>query len=275
MIYFNKYKGIVIVVSIFLSFSLMTLGWVDIENHSLYARCPNGSHKSPSGDCEQVVKSNTKLPRCPNGSHRSPDGNCESVNGSIQGDNSSTDKPNHANHPKKEKNNNSNNNERGINEQPQYKFINPSNTDNNTTTIDTTSSTNLQIGQCDESLWNHVYHPERLQIIDRCKTVSGVIDSIKTEVDGDYHISLILDPQFSNLINSANVNGQFGDMIVEPICQQPITQLDALSGCSNFHQVIDIPEVGSHVNVTGSYVLDNQHGGWAEIHPVTSMLKIQ
>jgi len=42
------------------------------------ARCPNGYHKSPSGDCEKVT--DTKgMPRCPNGSHRSPDGDCERV----------------------------------------------------------------------------------------------------------------------------------------------------------------------------------------------------
>ena len=43
------------------------------------ARCPNGYHKSPSGDCEKVT--DTKgMPRCPNGYHRSPDGDCEQVN---------------------------------------------------------------------------------------------------------------------------------------------------------------------------------------------------
>ena len=131
----------------------------------------------------------------------------------------------------------------------------------------------LQV-KCDQSLWNHVYHPERLQIVDKCKTVSGVIESKKPEADGDFHIRLKLDPQFSNLINVANVNGQLGDMVVEPVCQKAITQLDAIPACLNFHQDINIPMVGSHVNVTGSYVLDKEHGRWAEIHPVTSIVKI-
>jgi hypothetical protein len=100
--------------------------------------------------------------------------------------------------------------------------------------------------QCDKSLWNHVYNPSRLQLVDNCRTVSGVIDSIRTEQDGDYHIRLKLDPQFSSFINSANVIGQSGDLVVEPICINPVTQPDA-----------------------GSYVLDKQHGDWAEIHPVT------
>ena len=41
-------------------------------------RCPNGYHKSPSGDCEKVT--DTKgMPKCPDGYHRSPDGDCEKV----------------------------------------------------------------------------------------------------------------------------------------------------------------------------------------------------
>ncbi len=46
------------------------------------ARCPNGYHKSPSGDCEKVT--DTKgMPRCENGYHRSPDGDCERVSSSA------------------------------------------------------------------------------------------------------------------------------------------------------------------------------------------------
>src|ERR687888_1811348 len=43
------------------------------------SRCPNGYHKSPSGDCELVVP-HKGLPRCPSGFHRSPSGICEAVN---------------------------------------------------------------------------------------------------------------------------------------------------------------------------------------------------
>src|SRR6476619_8499764 len=52
---------------------------INFENHSVLARCPNGTHKSPSGDCEKFVP-HKGLPRCPNGSHRTPDGShCEKV----------------------------------------------------------------------------------------------------------------------------------------------------------------------------------------------------
>jgi hypothetical protein len=49
------------------------------------ARCPNGTHKNPSGDCEAVV-SHEGLPRCPNGSHRSLSGDCERVRPSSSED---------------------------------------------------------------------------------------------------------------------------------------------------------------------------------------------
>ena len=55
------------------SFSYFTTG-----THQAFARCPNGSHKSPSGDCEKIV-SHEGLPRCPNGYHRSPGDKCEKV----------------------------------------------------------------------------------------------------------------------------------------------------------------------------------------------------
>src|SRR5215216_7049443 len=45
---------------------------------SASSRCPNGYHRSPSGDCERVTDTRG-MPRCPNGYHRSPDGDCESV----------------------------------------------------------------------------------------------------------------------------------------------------------------------------------------------------
>ena len=40
------------------------------------SRCPDGYHRSPSGDCERVTDTRG-MPRCPDGYHRSPDGDCE------------------------------------------------------------------------------------------------------------------------------------------------------------------------------------------------------
>jgi hypothetical protein len=123
---------------------------------------------------------------------------------------------------------------------------------------------------CDQSLWNHVYHSFRLQVNDPCITVTGTIDKIKAEKDGDLHIRVNLDPEFNNLLNDANLAGQAGDLVVEPICQGPVTQRDAIASCQDFHQDINIPSIGTHVTITGDYVLDTEHG-WMEIHPVTNI----
>lgn len=212
-----------------------------LESHEAIARCPNGFHKSPDGNCEALT-SHQGLPRCPNGYHRSPNGSCEAVSGSGNS----------------EINNNilaNNGNTNGIGVE------NPS----------SNNSTISSLGLCDQTLWNHVYNSARLQVIDPCKTVSGIIDTIRVESDGDFHMRLRVDPQFASMINSANVNGQFGDLVLEPICQNPVTQPDATAACQNFHQNLKIPPIGIHVTVTGSYVHDLDHGGWSEIHPVTSI----
>ena len=243
------------------------------------ASCPAGSHKSPSGDCEKVTDNKGK-PRCPNGYHRSPGGICERVtsfgnNGGVSSDSdisgdgvigslggeghSSTDASNSAS-----------------NGDSSHPFANGDINSNNpeSQSFKTNHSSNSKEVKCDQSLWNHVYNPQRLLVVDPCKTVSGIIESKRSEADGDYHIRLKLDPQFSNLVNAANLKEQFGDLVLEPICMNRVTQTDAISACHNFRQNIDIPAVGSHVQVTGSYVLDKQHGKWAEIHPITSINKL-
>ena|SRR5437867_1063507 len=141
-----------------------------------------------------------------------------------------------------------------------------------------TSSASIEgtADECDVSLWEHVYSPERLKIVDDCKTVTGVIEAISAENDGDYHVLVKLDRQYEDLVNLENIKHQKGDLVVETICQIPVTQRNAVSACLNFNaKHIDIPPVGSHVRVTGSYVLDLQHGGWAEIHPATSIVVLE
>jgi hypothetical protein len=128
---------------------------------------------------------------------------------------------------------------------------------------------------CDESLWQHVYNPQRLQVVKRCITVTGKIVKRKAEPDGDVHIQLKLDSQFQNLLNERNRRGQNGNLVLEPVCVGPVTQADAKAACRNFTNKVHIPAVRTRVSVTGSYVLDTapKHG-WMEIHPVTSIKPI-
>lgn len=266
-----SYRLVVLIFTILVSSVLLlsSMSATTLDKNQAFARCPAGTHKSPSGDCETVA-SHAGLPRCPNGFHRSPGGICEPVaspgnNGgstSSSGLNTEGRSTNGANNnnispPLSAENSNNNNN------------INPT-----APSLSISQSTPTDEGKCDQSLWNHVYNPQRLQVVSPCKSVLGVIESKRVEKDGDYHIRVKLDPQFSNLINSANIKNQLGDLVVEPICVNKVTQADAVSACENFHQNIVIPSIGSHVNITGSYVLDKEHGNWAEIHPITSITKI-
>jgi hypothetical protein len=122
---------------------------------------------------------------------------------------------------------------------------------------------------------SHVYHPDRLDVLEPCITASGAIAFERREPDGDYHIGLKLDPQFAGLVNACNatcLNGaEHGDLVLEPICELPVTQADAVAACTGYHNPLIVPPIGSHVIVTGPHVLDLDHG-WLEIHPVASLV---
>jgi hypothetical protein len=138
----------------------------------------------------------------------------------------------------------------------------------NRSTKQETSS--VVINNCDSKLWEHVYHKYRLEVIEECKSVTGTIEKIRKEDDGDLHMLLKLDAGQENLLNDKNISGQHGDLVLEPICVNKVTQEDAKEPCSGYVNDVKIPKVGDHVKVTGSYVLDKEHG-WNEIHPVTAI----
>lgn len=140
---------------------------------------------------------------------------------------------------------------------------------------------------CDDTLWKHVYHPSRLAVQDKCVSVTGTIvdatvnekvrhkDGVRHEPDGDTHGWLKLDPGQDKFVNDINKRDEQGNLIFEIICKFPVTQADAKSACKGFKNSVKLPPVGSHVTITGSWVKDNDHNGWLEIHPVTSITVIK
>ncbi|TMI57170.1 hypothetical protein E6H18_05570 [Candidatus Bathyarchaeota archaeon] len=80
---------------------------------------------------------------------------------------------------------------------------------------------------------NHVYNPDRLQIVNSCITA---------------------------------------DLVVEIICVTTPSQTDAIPACQNYTNQIPVPSAGQHITITGPYVLDTDHYNWAEIHPVYSLV---
>src|SRR5215831_3535141 len=120
---------------------------------------------------------------------------------------------------------------------------------------------------CGTALWRHIYHPDRLHLVRRCMTVRGQVTELRWEPDGDLHILLATRP---GLVNAANDEYEHGDLVLEEICQGNVTQADAVAACHGVPHDLTVPSVGDRVTVSGSYVLDADHG-WMEIHPVTKL----
>ena len=57
---------------------------------------------------------------------------------------------------------------------------------------------------CNPELWNHVYDPARLRVVDSCRTVTGVVSDMHTNEDGDIDMRMAVDPAFVSLLNDGN-----------------------------------------------------------------------
>ena len=122
----------------------------------------------------------------------------------------------------------------------------------------------------------NVYHPNRLKVVLACTTISGTVKTRRSEDDGDVHFDVALDSQYAGMLTSANYSAQHRWLVVEivpadePGCTpgqspKPATGTYNYGICTGADE--STPAVGSHIYVTGPYVLDEDHGGWAEVHP--------
>ncbi|MEP6705640.1 MAG: hypothetical protein ABJB34_12605 [Acidobacteriota bacterium] len=131
-------------------------------------------------------------------------------------------------------------------------------------------SKNSPGAKCDPTLWQHVYDAARLEVISECKLVTGIIEELDHNEDGDTHMLLRLDPGQEDLLKKKNISKKDGDLVIEVVCANPIKEKKVGAVCDGYSSGVRIPAVGEHVKVTGSFVLDS-HNGWTEIHPVTSI----
>lgn len=129
---------------------------------------------------------------------------------------------------------------------------------------------------CPTNPLDNVYHPARLVVEKACQTISGVVDTVRHEGDGDLHIDVKLDPAYANLVNSVNLSAQRGDLVTEIV---PADQPGCTPGqpprpphgdydygiCTG--RDLQTPSLGAHVSMVGSYNLDTAHG-WMELHPI-------
>jgi len=143
----------------------------------------------------------------------------------------------------------------------------------------------LAAGQCK---WGPplagVYFPSRLRLVDRCLTLSGTVDCLKVEPDGDVHVRLRVDPQYAGLLQPSNslqtCANQPGPHLVVEIIPQHSEGLLFRTNNADAGGFIDppVPAPGDHITVTGPHVIDTNilhrvlyqgraAENWAEIHP--------
>lgn len=124
--------------------------------------------------------------------------------------------------------------------------------------------------ECDPALWKYVYDAQRLHVVDKCKIVTGIIEETNADEDGDQHMLLKLDKGQKELLTKKNKTKKQGDLVIEAVCINNITRKRAMGACTGYVNHVQLPKIGDHVKVTGSYVIDS-HNGWAEIHPITKI----
>jgi hypothetical protein len=144
--------------------------------------------------------------------------------------------------------------------------------------------TQLKSGQCKAgNPLAGVYLPSRLTLKTSCVTVSGTVDCLKHEDDGDIHIRLRVDPAFAGLLTPANTFQQCPNqtgphLVVEIIPQRGHFPFPDNSATDGGFVTPPEPPAGAHITVTGPYVWDTNvlHdlifpgknvANWAEIHP--------
>lgn len=120
---------------------------------------------------------------------------------------------------------------------------------------------------CNEMLWKYNAEPE--DIIERCIYLSGTVQSVKPEDDGDYNIQLKPDAPYVRLLDFYNVALELGHISIEPICEVAPKKKEFIKACRGYDSNLTMPHKGEHIAVVGAYTHDKHR--WTEIHPVTTI----
>jgi hypothetical protein len=117
----------------------------------------------------------------------------------------------------------------------------------------------------------YVYQPTRLKVLQACVYITGTVEEVERDgVDGDITLLVRPDPPYERLLTDRNREAQHGDLVVEPVCLLQPLQPAAISLCASdpAPYTRPLPPAGKHVWMEGRYVLDLNHGSWAELHPL-------
>lgn len=149
----------------------------------------------------------------------------------------------------------------------------------------------FQSGQCRAGdPLDGVYLPERLKVKQQCVTVSGRVDCVRHEPDGDVHIELRLSRAYRHLLTPANTYQRCPryhgpHLVVEIIPQNGELPFPDNSAARAGFVTPATPKPGQRVKVTGPYVWDTnavhdliypgKHvANWAEVHPAWNITVI-
>lgn len=106
-------------------------------------------------------------------------------------------------------------------------------------------------GDCATDPLHKVYRPQRLHVVATCQDVTGTVVAWRHEHDGDYHVGMRMDDP--SWVNLANVERQHGLTVVEFVPTMPRP--------AKFFS-------GQRLRLRTTKVLDLQHSGFIEAHPV-------
>lgn len=111
---------------------------------------------------------------------------------------------------------------------------------------------------------NRVHHPKRLILLDSSETLSGRVEKVESDMDGDIHIQLRIHD--SVLLSKNNHKDENGCIVGEIVCSVP----SIFPICWFYKNKITIPKKGDSIEIEGPYVFDKTHG-ITEIHPIMNL----
>lgn len=111
----------------------------------------------------------------------------------------------------------------------------------------------VEASGCPSHTLRGVYHPDRLVVRDPCRRVTGTVDDVRDEEDGDIHVLVAVDKQYRAMLMANNRSEQGGDLVVEFMPRD--------------YGHLPRPVAGDRIALVGAYVDDTEHN-WAELHPV-------
>lgn len=81
---------------------------------------------------------------------------------------------------------------------------------------------------------------------------------------------LKLENGYEELVTKRSMKEKWGDLVIEAACANKATLGKVSKPCDGYVSKIQIPNLGDHIKVTGSLVMDT-HNGWNEIHLITKI----